>query len=153
MSRTLSRINAAGLVLLGGLCIHQWDEARHASEAYLRLQAELATARKSVQEALHRNSTLAEDLDSLKTALAHHRQAADAATLRAAHLQDRLDQSDAELSAARQALSAWETALSDRDRLLSDQAAHIADLEQQLGQAISRANEAILRIPASPAPQ
>jgi chromosome segregation ATPase len=144
-SRVLPILNAIGCLILSVLIVIQWQRERAAGESLAKLKTELAAAHDLAAAETQRAADLARDIAVLKESIEATQKAAEesarlmeAKTAQAATL-------ETEITAAREQLKIWETAIAARDEKLRALDAELTATRGRLDEAIARLKEASTR--------
>lgn len=140
--RTLPILNAIGCLALTVLVGTQWRKERALDGALAGMSSDLATARAQSGDESKRRAALERDVAVLKEAIEASQQAAEASARTLAASDQTNVRLQADLTAAREQVAAWETAVTARD-------ARIRVLDGDLAAARRRLDEAIARLKAA----
>ena len=140
--RSLPILNALGGLVLTGIVVAQWLRERDQNGELLATRDQLAAATQLAHSEADRRKTLEKDLAVLKEAIAATQQSAETTT-RELGEQATLNQSlKTELETARTQVTAWETALKERDKRISDLTTDLSATRQRLTQAVEKLKQA-----------
>lgn len=141
-SRALPILNALGCLLLTVVVLVQWRKERAIDGDRLALKSELATWKQQAAEELQKRQALERDIVVLKESIASTQLAAESSAKTIAEKAELTDRLQTDLSAAREQVSSWETAIKERDE-------RILKLDEELAATRKRLDEAIARLKAA----
>lgn len=141
-SRALPIINALGCLLLTVVVLVQWRKERAIDGDRLALKSELATWKQQAAEELQKRQALERDIVVLKESIASTQLAAESSAKTIAEKAELTDRLQTDLSAAREQVSSWETAIKERDE-------RIRTLDEELVATRKRLDEAIAKLKAA----
>jgi len=137
-SRALPILNAIGCLALTGLVVVQWRKERLLDATATGVRTELAAAREQAASEGSRRAASERDVAVLKESIEATQRAAEAATRTAAEKEQAGTQLQAELTAARDQVAAWETAIKTRDDRIRTLDAHLQETRKRLDEAIAK---------------
>lgn len=144
-SRALPIINALGCLLLTVVVLVQWRKERAIDGDRLALKSELATWKQQAAEELQKRQALERDIVVLKESIASTQLAAESSAKTIAEKAELNNQLQTDLSAAREQVSSWETAIKERDERILKLDEELAATRKRLDEAIARLKEAAAR--------
>ncbi len=136
--RVLPILNAIGCLLLTGLVVAQWRKERTLDGTLTELRGDLATARQQAADETERRAALERDIAVLKESIEATQQAAETAARSLAEKDQVATRLQTDLTAAREQVTAWETALKARDERIRSLDADLAATRKRLDEAIAR---------------
>jgi chromosome segregation ATPase len=137
-SRVLPIINALGCLLLTVVVLVQWRKERAIDGDRLALKSELATWKQQAAEELQKRQALERDIVVLKESIASTQLAAESSAKTIAEKAALTDRLQTDLSAAREQVSSWETAIKERDERIRTLDAELAATRKRLDEAIAK---------------
>ena len=144
-SRVLPILNAIGCLVLTGVIVIQWQRERAAGESLAKFKTELAVAHDLAATETQRAAGLERDITVLKESIEATQKAAE----ESAHLMEEKSTQTAgletEITAAREQLKIWETAIAARDEKLRALDAELTATRRRLNEAIAKLKEASTR--------
>lgn len=144
-SRALPILNALGCLLLTAVVLVQWRKERAIDGDRLALKSELATWKQQAAEELQKRQALERDIVVLKESIASTQLAAESSAKTIAEKAELNNQLQTDLSAAREQVSSWETAIKERDERILKLDEELAATRKRLDEAIARLKEAAAR--------
>jgi chromosome segregation ATPase len=141
-SRVLPVLNLIGCLALTGLVVAQWRKELASDTAIAGLKSELAVARSTAAEEAKRCAALERDIAVLKEAIEATQKSAETASRGLAEKAQLNSTLETELVAARGRVTAWETAIRERDE-------RIRTLDADLTKTRARLDEAVIRLKAA----
>ena len=136
--RFLTILNAIGCLVLTGLVMAQWFKERSIHQELTTVQRQLADSRKVSKQESQRRGALERDITVLKEAMESSQKAAESTIRELSEKSTLASDLEKELTAARVQLTAWETAVIDRDERIKSLNADLAATRQRLDQAIAK---------------
>lgn len=134
----LPLLNAFGCLLLVGLVVAQWQRERVTQGELVALRTGLVTATTRAAEESKRCSALERDLGVLKEAIAATQQAAETTARDLTGKSIQVTELQTELATAREQVTAWETALKNRDERIAHLSADLTATRARLAEAIAK---------------
>jgi chromosome segregation ATPase len=137
-SRVLPILNALGCLLLTVVVLVQWRKERAIDGDRLALKSELATWKQQAAEELQKRQALERDIVVLKESIASTQLAAESSAKTIAEKAELTDRLQTDLSAAREQVSSWETAIKERDERIRTLDAELVATRKRLDEAIAK---------------
>ena len=148
----LSAINSFGCLILVAIIVSQWRHEQKTIAALNSANLNLSQAWADTKKQSDLRAALEKDVAALKESIALNQSALDEANTALANqaatqaqLQSQLNQSQADLDAAKAQFPSWLEAIHARD-------AQISELQTKLDLALNRLNQAILKLKNPPKP-
>ena len=141
-SRVLPILNAIGCLALTGLVVAQWSKERIGLRDSQKLQSQLILSQQVLADELKKSAALEKDIEVLKESIELTRKAGEQATLSLTDQSHLTENFQTELGSAREQITAWEAAVTERD-------AKLLHLNSDLIATRGRLNEAISKLKAA----
>lgn len=141
-ARVLTILNTLGCLALASLIAMQWFKERTMLSEITAIARQRDAARKETQTLETRRATLERDIATLKEALAATQQAAETATSELTAKSEISQQLQTDLNTARSQVTAWETAVKERDTRIETLQSELAKTRARLDEAIAKLKQA-----------
>lgn len=139
VTRVLPILNALGCIALLAVVLLQWRNERALASEAVALRLQIAEAHKQANQLTARRDALEHDVSVLKETIESLQTSAESTSRQLGEKSELAERLASEISVARQQVTAWESAIKERD-------ARIGDLQAQLAETRNRLDEAILRL-------
>ncbi|MEO8615319.1 MAG: hypothetical protein ABI600_09275 [Luteolibacter sp.] len=137
-SRFLPIVNAIGCLVLTGLVVAQWAKERTHLREIQQLQSQLVLSEQKLADEFKQSAGLEKDIAGLKESIDLTRKSSEQAAISLIDQARLTDRFQAELSAAREQVNAWEASINERDAKLLRLNSDLIATRERLNEAISK---------------
>lgn len=151
--RVLPMINAIGCALLAALVVAQWLKERSLHQLVVESHDQLVVTQHAATQERERKQALERDIAVLKEAVEASQKAGESTARALSEQSVQVAALQADLTAARNQVMAWEAAVKARDQRISDLTSTLEATRKRLDQAIARLKTPSTKEPAAKANQ